>query len=137
MLRTDLQKLSQAKLDDALFLCPAGRYSNAYYLAGYSVELGLKACASRQIFEHQIPDKAFVNGILTHNFPKLVNLAGLKSKLKKAQDDDRAFSANWAITAEWSPDARYVMTEPTSAKGLLTAVGDPDHGVLKWIKTHW
>jgi HEPN domain-containing protein len=137
MLRTDLQKLSQAKLDDALLLCQAGRYSNAYYLAGYSVELGLKACASRQIVEHQIPDKAFVNGIMTHDFPRLVNLAGLKSILDHAQDEDRVFSANWALTAEWSPDARYVMTDATSTEMLLKAVGDPDHGVLKWIKMHW
>lgn len=137
MLRTDLQKLSQAKLDDALLLCEAGRYSSAYYLGGYAVELGLKACAARQIREHQIPDKAFVNGILTHEFPKLVNLAGLKTNLTQAQDEDHLFQAYWGITAEWSPDARYAMTDSMSAELLLTAIGDTDHGVLKWIKTHW
>lgn len=41
--RLDLRANAQAKLDDAVMLCKTGRYSNAYYLAGYSVEIGLKA----------------------------------------------------------------------------------------------
>jgi hypothetical protein len=137
MLRIDLQKLSQAKLDDALLLCEAKRYSNAYYLGGYAVELGLKACAAKQIREHQIPDKAFVNGILTHEFSKLVNLAGLKTYLTQAQDDDHLFQAYWGIISEWSPDARYAIVDSMSAELLLTAISDINHGVLKWIQTHW
>ena len=46
--RVDLQALAQAKLDDAKLLFDNGRFSNAYYLAGYAVELGLKACIARQ-----------------------------------------------------------------------------------------
>jgi hypothetical protein len=137
MSRVDLQRLSQSKFDDALLLCQQKRYSSAYYLAGYAVEMGLKACAAKQVQQFQIPDRAFVNGIFTHDLAKLVGLAGLTSELKASQDLDNLFSTNWAITAEWSPDSRYAITDSMSAEWLLTAIGDDDHGVLKWIKAHW
>jgi hypothetical protein len=137
MTRLELQRLSQAKVDDAQLLCTNGRYGNAYYLAGYAVELGLKACVAKQIREHQIPDKALINGIYTHEAPKLIGLAGLSGALKEQQDRDGLFQSYWAICAEWKPDARYVMNDAMSAELLLTAVGDPEHGVLQWIKAHW
>ena len=37
--REDLQANAQAKLDDAVILLQQGRFSNAYYLAGYAVEI--------------------------------------------------------------------------------------------------
>lgn len=137
MSRSDLQKLSQSKFDDALFLCRQKRFSSAYYLAGYSIEMGLKACAAKQVHQHQIPDRTFVNGIFTHDLAKLVGLAGLTSELKANQDFDHVFQANWAITAEWSPDSRYAINDSMSAEWLLTAIGDDNHGVFKWIKVHW
>lgn len=137
MTRIDLQKLAQVKFDDAVLLCDHGRFGNSFYLAGYSVELGLKACVAKQIREHQIPDKALINGVYTHDFAKLVGFAGLSAILKQQQDDDQLFQSYWGITAEWQPDARYAMNDSMSAELLLTAIGDPEHGVLQWIKAHW
>lgn len=76
--RADLQANAQAKLDDAILLLKQGRYSNAYYLAGYAVEIGLKACIAAQITAETIPAKEFIKGILNHEFTGLVGLAGLK-----------------------------------------------------------
>jgi hypothetical protein len=42
--RTDLQKLARVRLGDAKVLLKAKRWPAAYYLAGYAVECGLKAC---------------------------------------------------------------------------------------------
>lgn len=56
MKRTDLQALAQAKIDDAAVLLQYGRSGNAYYLAGFSIELGLKACIAAQISADTIPD---------------------------------------------------------------------------------
>jgi HEPN domain-containing protein len=41
-----LIELAEAKLEDAKLLLNAGRAANAYYLAGYTVELMLKAILS-------------------------------------------------------------------------------------------
>jgi len=48
--RTDLQKMAQAKLEDAEALLQAKRYDSAVYICGYAIELALKAriCTSFQ-----------------------------------------------------------------------------------------
>jgi hypothetical protein len=135
--RTELQVMAQAMLDDAMILFKEGRVSNAYYLSGYAVELGLKACIAVQISAETIPDKGFIKNILNHQFNTLVGLAGLQAALKEAQDKDAAFAANWAIVSEWSPDSRYETKDKISTELMLGAVGDAKAGVLQWIKAHW
>jgi hypothetical protein len=114
-----------------------GRYSNAYYLAGYAVEIGLKACIAAQISAKTIPDKAFIKNIFNHEFRTLVGLAGLAGALKDEQDKDQTFGTNWALASQWEPDARYEAIDPMSAQLLVEAIADPHSGVLKWIKTYW
>jgi HEPN domain-containing protein len=135
--RTDLQALAQAKLDDAIILFKNGRFSNSYYLSGYAVEIGLKACIAAQVSAETIPDKSFIKGILNHQFSNLVGLAGLATALKDEQDANAEFAANWAIASEWTPDSRYEATDKMSAQLMLQAIGDQKSGVLRWIKTHW
>ncbi len=47
MNRIDLQQLARARLREAEALLNAGEWSGAYYLAGYAVECGLKACIAK------------------------------------------------------------------------------------------
>ena len=56
----DLEQLAEMRLDDAVLLFESGRASSAYYLAGYAVELALKACISKQMQFGVIPDKVFI-----------------------------------------------------------------------------
>ena len=137
MTRLDLQSLAEIKFKDAVLLLQHQRYCNAYYLAGYSVELALKACIAKQIRKEEIPDKGLIDKVFTHEYSKLVGLAGLSAELTNNQNLDHEFQAYWGIVAEWSPNYRYAIVEATSAELLLTAIGNPDHGVLQWIKTHW
>lgn len=132
-----LERLSQAKLDDALLLFKHDRWSNSFYLAGYAVELALKACVAKQFVAETILDKRFVNSIHTHEYTKLIGLAGLTADLRAKQDADSTFAANWGIAGEWTPEARYESNDKSSAHFLLSAVANPDHGVLSWIKTFW
>lgn len=135
--RAELQAIALAKLEDAIALAKARRYSNAYYLAGYSVEIGLKACIAKQIAAETIPEKAFITQVYSHRFKELAGLAGLTAALKKKQGSDANFGANWALIAEWSPDSRYESKDPTSAQALVAAIADPTSGVLPWIKIYW
>jgi hypothetical protein len=135
--RADLRALAQAKLDDAILLFQNRRASNAYYLAGYAIELGLKACIASQVTAETIPDKAFLKNVLNHNFMTLVGLAGLATQLKEASDKDPVFGARWGIVSQWSPDDRYESKEPTSVQVFLTAISDPNSGVFQWIKQYW
>jgi HEPN domain-containing protein len=135
--RLDLRALAQAKLDDATVLFQNTRVSNAYYLAGYAVELGLKACIASQVSAETIPDKEFLKKVLNHDFRTLIGLAGLLTALQEAQDKDPAFAANWAIVSEWSPDARYETKDTMLTQVFLTAMSDPKSGVFQWIKQYW
>lgn len=120
-----------------MLLLEAKRYGAAYYLSGYAVELGFKACIARQFIAEDIPDKRYVDKIYSHQFSDLVGLAGLKFELQNRQDIDPQFQAFWGIVNEWTVDARYAIIEPAAAQLLLTAVTHPQHGVFRWIQTLW
>ncbi|WP_370194492.1 MULTISPECIES: hypothetical protein [Aurantimonas] len=137
MRRTDLHGLARARCDDAALLLENRRWSSAYYLAGYSIELGLKACIAKQISKDTIPDKSIIRDIYSHEFMKLVSLAGLRKELSGAQNSDSDFAANWAIVSEWSPDTRYRVISAAEAQYIVAAISDTEHGVLKWIKQYW
>src|SRR5450432_1107028 len=96
--KSDLEKLANVRLEDSLFLLMAGRFSSAYYLAGYAVELALKACISKLIQPNVIPEKAFVNAIYTHKLDSLLATAGLLPQFIEDTRADSEFAAYWAIT---------------------------------------
>jgi HEPN domain-containing protein len=56
MTRRDLQNISRLRIQEAKLLLINSSYSGAYYLAGYSVECGLKACIERQMRQSNIPE---------------------------------------------------------------------------------
>lgn len=135
--RSDLRAIAQAKVDDAIFLLQHRRFSNAYYLAGYAIEIGLKACIAAQISAETIPDRAFVNRIFNHEYSVLIGLAGLKTQLNEQQDRDPRFAANWALASEWSPETRYEAKDAMTAQLMVGAVADDNAGILPWIKAYW
>jgi hypothetical protein len=124
-------------LDDAILLLRANRSSSAYYLAGYSVELALKACIAKLVQSDTIPEKAFVNAIYTHKLDSLLATAGLRPQFDADTKADPQFAAYWAITNNWSEDSRYEVWDPISAATLLQAIADPSHGVFQWVKRYW
>jgi hypothetical protein len=137
MRRTDLQAFAQVKADDALLLLQHQRWSSAYYLAGYAIELGLKACIARQIAAETIPDTTILKNFLTHQYLDLVGLAGLRPELKQEQDVSPAFAANWGVVGGWGPETRYQSVTTYEAQLMLEAVCDSKAGVLQWIKRYW
>lgn len=97
--KSELETLSEMRLADALELFKSGRYSAAYYLSGYAVELGIKACIAKVFHANTIPDKAFVNAIYSHKLDELLGLAGLKKLLQDDMINDPDLSAAWASPA--------------------------------------
>ncbi|MEA2905782.1 MAG: hypothetical protein QOI12_3169 [Alphaproteobacteria bacterium] len=65
--RATYQRLAELRLHEAKLLGQGGHPSGAYYLAGYAIECALKARIAAQFREHEIPDKALVNRIYTHD----------------------------------------------------------------------
>src|SRR5208337_1776192 len=107
--RRDLQVVAEEKLADAILPVNNNRFSNAYYLSGYAVEIGLKACIAKEFIAEAIPYKNFVNEIYKHNLKALIGVAGLAASLRTAQDGDPIFAQNWAVVTQWAPEIRYEM----------------------------
>lgn len=135
--KNDLQRLAEMRLEDANFLLQANKPSSAYYLAGYAVELGLKAYISKLFQNNVIPDKSFVTAIYTHSLESLMSISGLLPKLKADMKADPIFGSYWGIATKWSESSRYEFWDSVSAATLIRAIIDNDHGVFPWVKKHW
>ncbi|HEY1190059.1 MAG TPA: hypothetical protein VGE74_20580 [Gemmata sp.] len=136
--RADFQALADVRLVEAKGLLDLGMWDGAYYLAGYAVEVSLKACIIRQILATDaFPEKKFSERCYTHDVGDLVNLAGLLPAWKAATAADPILSGYWGLAKEWTEQKRYHRISEPEAKALYEAVADPAHGVLQWIKTQW
>ena len=138
MNRSDLQTLSETRLDDGVLLLKAGRHSGAYYMLGYAVECALKAAVAKQIREHDFPDKKLVVDSHTHDLIKLLSLSGLRAAFDARTKSDSTFAINWATTKDWNESTRY-STSITEilARDLHAAITDQTSGVLPWLRTQW
>jgi len=135
--RSDLQKLAIERLADAKALLAAKRWAGAYYLAGYAVECGLKACIAKLMRAEEFPDKAFADQCWTHDVKRLVFLAGLKPTHDSLVIADSEFLDNWNAVRRWDESSRYLRIAKTDAEELYDAITDRKHGVMPWIRLHW
>jgi hypothetical protein len=135
--KIDLIKLAEVRLEDSVFLFKAGKTSSAYYLAGYCIELSLKACISGLFQPNTIPDKSFVQAIHTHSLDSLLNVAGLFPIFKEDAKNDSLFAAYWGITSKWNESSRYQFWDQFATLALIQSITDTNHGVFQWVKKHW
>jgi hypothetical protein len=133
--KATLQQLAELRLAEATLLVQVGQPSGAYYLAGYAVECALKARIAAQFKENEIPDRALVNRIYTHDLSDLVRLAGLESELSAAIEDDPVLGRRWSVTKKWSEQARYIVWTEADALDMIEAiVGNEDsNGFYQWL----
>jgi HEPN domain-containing protein len=135
--RADFKKLAKSRLREAGILLERRQYSGAYYLCGYVVECGLKACIAKAMKRFQYPDLEFVRSCYTHNLKDLLRTAGLQPELQRQCAADRQFDVNWGIVSNWSEQSRYATKSGPDARAIFDAVSDRAHGVLQWIERHW
>ncbi len=136
--RVEFQHLAEERLDEAKALLNLGKWGGAYYLAGYAVELALKACIIKTLMARDaFPDKEFSKNCYTHDIEKLVGLARLDQARKTATSADQAHLNNWVLAGEWSEEKRYHRIDKDEADTLYNAIADAAPGVFPWIKTHW
>jgi hypothetical protein len=136
--RTDFQQLAENRLVDVAALLAAGRWACAYYVAGYAVECGLKACIARKTQAEDFPPKVkIVQDYYTHELEKLVTAGGLKPDLDTATAADATLSGYWGIVKDWNEGSRYETKGQVEAEALYEAIVEQNHGVMGWIRQHW
>ena len=132
-----LELLSLERLKESKLLLDQKCFSGAYYLAGYSLECGLKACIAKQINEHEIPDKQFINEFYVHDLRRLIKLAGLDQDFNHKINNDPDFAISWNNIKDWNEGARYKSWEEFQAKDLYNSIHDLKRGMLSWIQQYW
>ena len=139
MTRGDFKRLSRLRLQEATLLVKRKRFApGAYYLAGYAVECGLKACIAKKTRQYEFPDRDRLRDAYVHNLTKLVSVADLQPALDRETRADRDFDVNWTTVKDWTEESRYdAAIDTRKAQSLITAISDPRHGVMRWIHRFW
>lgn len=140
MTRAQWQRMAGERVRDVAALLKLRRWSAAYYLAGYAVECGLKACVVAYVKKHIeviFRERRFSEKCWTHDFEELLKLGQLTARRDTDVAADPALQRNWLVVKNWSEAARYERKTRIDAEGLYRAVTDPGSGVLPWIRNHW
>ena len=101
----ELDRLAQARLDDAKALLAAARYDGAVYLCGYAVEVALKARICRILSWTDFPSTTgefqAYRSFQTHELDVLLRLSGQEPRVKQQH------FAFWNTVAVWKAESRY------------------------------
>jgi HEPN domain-containing protein len=140
--RRNLQHIAEERLADAKALLGRKRWSGAYYLCGYSVECGLKACLLRYLGESAavFGDQKYLRNLAecwTHDLGKLVTLAGLETDFGAARGANPRLGTYWGVTKDWNESSRYKEKTEAEARALYRAVTHNPDGVFRWIQSRW
>jgi HEPN domain-containing protein len=138
--RIEWQQIAERWLIDAKRLLDDHRWAAAYYLAGYAVECGLKACILARVAgapEVIFDDRRFSEKCWTHSIPELVKLADLEATRAADAAANPDLYKNWLVVNVWNEKVRYQSSSHQRAKKLYAAITDHPNGVMPWIRAHW
>jgi len=134
--RKDFKTLADLRVEEARVLLSKGKIQGAYYLCGYAIECGLKACIAKKTKRFQFPPKAEeVREIYSHKLEKLLEAADLKDQRDRELRSNPSFAANWNTVKDSTEESRY-KTTGLNGKDIYNAVTG-SNGVLPWIKQRW
>jgi HEPN domain-containing protein len=135
--RDDFRELARIRLKEAKVLLDNGCHEGAYYLCGYTVECGLKACVAKLTKRYDFPDKNFAQEVFTHDLVRLVKAANLATELSNEAKANPQFELYWNLVKDWRETSRYDQNTRQQAVSLYEAITDKRYGVLRWLRRHW
>jgi hypothetical protein len=145
----EIKNIALERLQEAAILCDNEKYDGAFYLAGYSVELMLKAKICERfdvdnLFDETSKDISKVrNAVKIHDISLLLVFSGLRNKLEKdkSTNDVLESTINKLFDAQkclWSELNRYQTIgsqNPDDVKELISLLLDKD-GLIQWIQNN-
>lgn len=113
----ELKALAATRLLEAKTLFNKRLYDGACYLAGYVVELALKARICKALDLTYYPKSGEISRVFkTPKFDDLLKLSGLERKFNKANS---SLLRNWSLLTEWSEEFRYNLVFCKNPEKLL------------------
>ena len=139
----EIRQVADIRLEEAYLLYEDTYYEGAYYLAGYCVELYLKAkiCETLDIdnlFDATFTEKEIARPFKIHKLDSLLWLCGLKKKFEIEINSNHQFLKEWSRIVNWSEDTRYLPKGTISqakAFEMIDAIQNKN-GFLTWIKKY-
>lgn len=131
--RAVLEKLGDARLQDAEVLCERARYAASIYLGGYAVECWLKVAICSRLSWSELYET-----FKSHDLFALFLHTGLKPEIAGDPNVEQSFKN---IVGVWKMDAsesiRYNdpdSSTETAAREFLEWVRNDNTGVVPWVK---
>ena len=145
---TEIWELGERRLAEAKALLQNDFCEGALYLAGYSIELFLKAKICELLRIPNLFDEAFSSNDIkardfrkpfyTHDLAILLYYSGLSEKFLDEKAQNQAFAKNWELLSEtWNENCRYKICGSFSTRDTqrsIAAIEDASNGVKQWIK---
>lgn len=135
---TAILALATSHLKAAEQLLQIQQYHQALYLAGYAVELTLKARIVRLLNLPDLYSGKYENEIIkiyrTHDFKRLILLSGLKTQLDTFTARDPILANHWNNLATWSEKIRYENSTQFTKNDTQDFI-DSVKNICLWINT--
>ena len=145
--QADIEALADEKLNDAECLFDNKRYDGAYYLAGYSVELLIKAKVCKTLgisdfFDFNNPAKTklaaknidnIYKPYRVHDDAQLIVLSGIYTKFQEDMSIDPIFKKHWSIVSKWDENSRYLTGKSDKdVQNFIISIKE----IMQWIRKH-
>lgn len=146
-----IRSIARLRLKEAQVLATNAQPEGAFYLAGYGVELILKAKVAERLGLPWLFDARFTppaeqfaglsdlrNLLKTHNLLLLLAVAGLKPAYDQQQKASKDFFKYKSLLESWSEGIRYQLPGSVlapDAQNFLNFLTAPT-GFLQWIETN-
>lgn len=135
---SDIRSLADSRLEEAELLSKHGFHDCAFYIAGYALELQLKAkiCEHFDLpdfYSQYVPRTDLAKTFLIHNLERLILLSGLNAKFEAEKVASTDFDNYWYTVMQWSEKSRYNLIGTQTLKEVTDFL-DSIKIIIEWIK---
>jgi hypothetical protein len=133
--QSEIKKLAKQKLEAAKCLLENEHYDDAFYLAGYSVELYLKAMICKTLgvdsfFSFDKISKEHYRPFKIHDYEVLLVFSGIYSAFQTAMSEPE-FAKTWDVVEKWNENWRYASDLD---KGRVKLFVNASEIICSWIQ---
>jgi hypothetical protein len=145
-----IKQLAYDRLEEAVILCDNGKYDGAFYLAGYSIELMLKAKVCERLgidnlFDEQCQTYGVTEvrkALKTHDLAVLLIFSGLRTQFEWVKSQDMTLAETNLLLflnsgkCIWNEQCRYNPSGSQNPGDVQRLIGLllHEHGLLQWIE---
>jgi hypothetical protein len=133
----EITDLADKRLQEAELLHANGMEEGAFYLAGYVIELMLKAriCKNLDIENFYIrPIKTGKQAFFTHDLEQLLTLSGLRTIFDQEISTNTVLANSWLVICTWDEERRYVSV--VTHRNITTFLSSVKI-FLAWFQQNW